>query len=204
MSESEVVLENGQRIVPSAIGSLVLIPILALFFLNGGPILAESAIQLVSTKDDVEDLRSFASELNVMFQHYIRAKVILGILSLVFCSVATLLLGFPHALALGVLAGVLEFIPVAGWMISATTIITIGAITHSHWIWMAALLGLWRMTMDYFISPRVVGRELEIHPLLAIFTVMVGGAVGGIVGIYLSVPIVATLRVVYRRFLMTQ
>jgi predicted PurR-regulated permease PerM len=198
------VLENGQRIVPTAIGSLVLIPILALFFLNGGPILADSFIQLVSTKDNVEDLRSFASELNVMFQHYIRAKVILGILSLVFCSVTTLLLGFPHALALGVLAGTLEFIPVAGWMISATTIVTIGALTHSHWIWMAALLGIWRMLMDYFISPRVVGHELEIHPLLAIFTVMVGGAVGGIVGIYLSVPIVATLRVVYRRFLIAQ
>jgi predicted PurR-regulated permease PerM len=197
-------LENGQRIVPSAIGSLVLIPILAIFFLSGGPILAESVIQLVSTKDNVEDLRSFASELDVMFQHYIRAKVILGILSLVFCSVTTFLLGFPHALALGVLAGVLEFIPVAGWMISATTIITIGALTHSHWIWMAALLGLWRMLMDYFISPRVVGHELEIHPLLAIFAVMVGGAVGGIVGIYLSVPIVATLGVAYRRFLMTQ
>jgi len=197
-------LEDGQRIVPTAIGSLVLIPILALFFLSGGPILADSFIQLVSTKDNVEDLRSFASELNVMFQHYIRAKVILGILSLVFCSVTTFLLGFPHALALGILAGVLEFIPVAGWMISATTIITIGALTHSHWIWMAALLGLWRMLMDYFISPHVVGHELEIHPLLAIFTVMVGGAVGGIVGIYLSVPIVATLRVVYRRFLMTQ
>jgi predicted PurR-regulated permease PerM len=197
-------LEDGQRIVPTAIGSLVLIPILALFFLNDGPILADSVIQLVSTKDNVEDLRSFASELNVMFQHYIRAKVILGILSLVFCSVTTLLLGFPHALALGVMAGVLEFIPVAGWMTSASIIITIGALTHSHWIWMAALLGLWRMLMDYFISPRVVGHELEIHPLLAIFTVMVGGAIGGIVGIYLSVPIVATLRVVHRRFLITQ
>jgi predicted PurR-regulated permease PerM len=56
------------------------------------------------------------------------------------------------------------------------------------------------MSMDYFISPRVVGHELEMHPLLAIFTVMVGGAVGGIVGIYLSIPIIATLRVVYRRF----
>jgi predicted PurR-regulated permease PerM len=196
--------ENGQRIIPTAIGSLVLIPILALFFLNDGATLADSLIQLLSTKDDLEDLRTFASELNVMLQHYIRAKVILGILSFVFCSVTTLLLGFPHALALGVLAGVLEFIPVAGWMISATTIVTIGALTHSHWIWMAALLGLWRMLMDYFISPRVVGHELEIHPLLAIFTVMVGGAVGGIVGIYLSIPIMATLRVAYRRFLITQ
>ncbi len=197
-------LENGQRIMPTAIGSLVLIPILALFFLSGGPILADSVIQLVSTKDNLEDLRSFASELNVMFQHYIKAKVILGILSLLFCSVTTFLLGFPHALALGVMAGVLEFIPVAGWMTSASIIITIGALTHSHWIWMAALLGLWRMSMDYFISPRVVGHELEMHPLLAIFTVMVGGAVGGIVGIYLSIPFVATLRVVYRRFLITQ
>lgn len=197
-------LDNGQRIIPTAIGSLVLIPILGLFFLNDGAALADSIIQLVSTKENVEELRSFASELNVMFQHYIRAKVILAILSLVFCSVTTFFLGFPHALALGVLAGVLEFIPVAGWMISATTIVTIGALTHSHWIWMAALLGLWRMLMDYFISPRVVGHELEIHPLLAIFTVMVGGAVGGIVGIYLSIPVVATLRVVYRRFLITQ
>jgi len=197
-------LEDGQRIVPTAIGSLVLIPILALFFLNDGPILADSVIQLVSTKDNVEDLRSFASELNVMFQHYIKAKVILAVLSLLYCSITTWILGFPHALALGVMAGVLEFIPVAGWMTSATIIITIGVLTHSHWIWMAALLGLWRMSMDYFISPRVVGHELEMHPLLAIFTVMVGGAVGGIVGIYLSIPFVATLRVVYRRFLIAQ
>jgi predicted PurR-regulated permease PerM len=45
-----------------------------------------------------------------------------------------------------------------------------------------------------------MGHELEIHPLLAIFTLMVGGAVGGIVGIYLSIPLVASLRVIYRRF----
>jgi predicted PurR-regulated permease PerM len=54
--------------------------------------------------------------------------------------------------------------------------------------------------IDYWIAPAVMGHELEIHPLLAIFTVMVGGAVGGIVGIYLSVPFVAALRVVWRRF----
>ena len=54
--------------------------------------------------------------------------------------------------------------------------------------------------MDYWIAPRVVGHELEIHPLLAIFTLMVGGAVGGIVGIYLSIPLVAALRVIWHRF----
>jgi predicted PurR-regulated permease PerM len=85
-------------------------------------------------------------------------------------------------------------------MISAVTIVSVGALTHAHWIWMLVLLLFWRVLMDYLIAPRVMGHELEIHPLLAIFTLMVGGAIGGIVGIYLSVPLVATLRVVYRRF----
>jgi predicted PurR-regulated permease PerM len=195
----QVLLTGGERIVPTVVGSVVLIPILALFFLSHGRDLANSVIRLISTEENVAEVRSFVDELNVMFQRYIKAKVILGLLSLIYCSAGMLVLHFPHALALGVIAGVLEFIPVAGWMISATTIITIGALTHSHWIWMAALLGLWRLLMDYWISPRIVGHQLEIHPLLAIFTVMVGGAIGGIVGIYLSIPLVATLRVVWRR-----
>ena len=182
----------------SALAGLVVIPILAIFFLSDGANMVDSLIRLLATNDNLEELRSLASELNSMLHHYIRAKVTLAGLSLVFFSLATLLLRFPHFLALGLLAGVLEFIPVAGWMISAVTIISIGAMTHAHWIWMAALVGLWRMLMDYGISPRVMGHELEIHPLLAIFAVMVGGAIGGVVGIYLSVPFVAMLRVLWR------
>src|SRR5437660_11490391 len=123
-----------------------------------------------------------------MLQRYIRAKVILGGLSLLYCLIAMLLLGFPSAIVLGVLAGILEFIPVAGWMTAAVIIVTAGALTHSHWIWMLALLAVWRILMDYGIAPRVMGHELGIHPFLAIFNLIVGGGVGGIDGIYLSVP----------------
>jgi len=94
----------------------------------------------------------------------------------------------------------LEFIPIAGWIIAATTIITFGVFSHCPWIWMAVLLGVWRMRIDYWIAPRVFGKELEIHPLLAIFALMVGGAIGGFVGLYLSLPFVAAMRVVWRRF----
>jgi predicted PurR-regulated permease PerM len=55
--------------------------------------------------------------------------------------------------------------------------------------------------MDYGISPRVMGHELELHPVVALFTMMTGGAIGGIVGIYLSIPLVAALRVVWRRII---
>lgn len=197
-------VESTKQILSVVFGGIVLIPILGLFLLSDGEKLANGIIQLVSTKEKSAEARALVADLNDMLRHYIRAKVILAVLSLVFCSVAMLLLRYPHALALGLLAGVLEFIPVAGWITALATITTVGIATHSHWIWMAALLGLWRMVMDYAIAPRVVGHELEMHPLLAIFTVMVGGAVGGIVGIYLSVPLVAALRVIWRRLSSSQ
>ena len=187
-----------ERSIPTAIGGMVVIPILAIFFLSDGANLANSLIRLVSTRDNLDAVQSLADDLNVMLQHYIRAKVILGGISFGYASIGMLILGFPHALALGVLAGILEFIPIAGWMIAATTIITFGFLSHCQWIWMAALLGVWRMLIDYWIAPRVMGHELEIHPLLAIFTLMAGGAVGGFAGVYLSLPLVAALRVVWR------
>lgn len=203
-SNIQNLVESAVRLAASAIAAFVVIPILAIFFLSEGENLANQVIQLVSTKDNRGEIQSLAAELNVMLRHYIRAKVTLGCLSLAYVSITSLALRFPHPLTLGVLAGILEFIPIAGWMIAATTIITVGALTHSHWIWMAALLGLWRMLMDYGISPRVMGHELEMHPLLAIFTLMAGAAVGGFVGVYLALPFVAAMRVVWRRFVRIQ
>ncbi len=196
-------IENAKQTVERSTldvaGAILVIPILAIFFLSDGENLANQTILLVSPSENIGDVRSLASELNVMLQRYIRAKVILGLSSFLFSSAAMLALGFPHSVALGVITGILEFIPIAGWMMAAAIIVSAGALAHSHWIGMLALLGAWRVCMDYAISPRVMGHELEIHPLLAIFTVMVGGAMGGIVGVYLSIPLVATLRVVWRR-----
>jgi predicted PurR-regulated permease PerM len=199
-SDIESAKQTVQRSALKMASAVLVIPILAIFFLSDGEKLANQLILLIPTTSDGSAVRSLFADLNVMLQRYIRAKVILGMLSFLFSSVALLALGFPHWLALGAIAGILEFIPIAGWIMAATTITTLGVVTHSHWIWMLALLAVWRVCMDYGISPRVMGHELEIHPLLAIFAVMVGGAVGGIVGIYLSIPLVATLRVLWRRF----
>ncbi len=108
-----------------------------------------------------------------------------------------LILGFPYAIALGILGGVLEFLPAVGWIASAVAILTVGFLTHSHWIWMAGLLVVWRLLQDYVNSPRIMGNSLELQPLTVIFALMVGGQVGGIAGVYLSVPAVAVLRIVW-------
>jgi predicted PurR-regulated permease PerM len=193
-------LQEIGRFAAIVIPAVLVIPILAIFFLSDGRNLANQAIRLPSPKRNHAALEFLASQLNDTLQHYIRAKVTLAGLSFLYCSVTMLVLGFPSALPLALLAGILEFIPVAGWTVAAASIVSVGALAHSHWLWMLALLCIWRIVMDYWIAPRVMGHELEIHPLLAIFTLMVGGAIGGVVGIYLSIPIVAMGRVVYRYF----
>jgi len=195
----ESVMGAIAQFATTALGAIAVIPILAIFFLSDGQRLANQLIRLVARQNNYERVQSLAGEVNVMLQRYIRAKVILGALSSAYASLALLILGVPHAVALGILAGCLEFIPIAGWMIAATTIVGVGILTHSHWIWIAVLLGIWRMLTDYWIAPRVFGRELEIHPLLAIFTLMIGAAVGGLAGAYLSLPIAAVIRVVWTR-----
>jgi predicted PurR-regulated permease PerM len=192
-------ITRAERSAASVVALFVVVPILAIFFLSDGGRLADSFIQLISTGANHQAIRDAADELNTMLRKYIRAKVILVGCSFLFYSTVMLLLRFPHAIALGVLGGVLEFIPVAGWMTTAAAIVGVGLLTHSHWIWMAALLGVWRMVMDYFISPRVVGQNLEMHPLMVLFAVMVGGEIGGIAGIYLSIPVMVVVRVIWSK-----
>jgi predicted PurR-regulated permease PerM len=187
-----------QSLAATILGAGVVIPILATFFLADGRRLADMVLATLATEENLDKLQSLSRELNSVLRHYIRAKMTLVGLSFTYVSLSLFVLRYPHALALGILAGVLEFIPIAGWITAATTIIIFGIVTHSHWISMAALLGTWRILIDYWIAPRVLGHELEIHPLLAIFTLMVGAAVGGFAGVYLALPIAAIIRVIWR------
>jgi predicted PurR-regulated permease PerM len=157
------------------------------------------ALATFATEENLDRLQSLSRELNSVLRHYIRAKMTRVGLSFTYVSLSLSVLRYPHALALGILAGVLEFIPIAGWITAATAIIIFGIVTHSHWIWISALLAIWRILIDYWIAPRVLGRELEMHPILAIFTLMVGAAVGGFAGVYLALPIAAVIRVIWRR-----
>jgi len=180
------------------LGWLLLIPILAIFFLRDGAHIADILIQLFFPLKHRPRIRALADDLNIMLTRYIRAQAILCGLSFLFYSGAMLLLRFPHAIALAVLGGLLEFIPAVGWISTFVTIVGVGIVSHSHWVLIAVLLALWRLVQDYFTTPRIMARELEIHPLLAIFAVLVGAEVGGVVGIYLAIPLMASMRVIWR------
>ena len=147
--------------------------------------------------DDRTPAKRILRRIDTILAKYIGAQLILAGLSFLFYSVSMAALGFPYVIVLGILGGVLEFLPAVGWIASATGILTVGFLAHSHWIWMAGLLVGWRLVQNYVNSPRIMGDSLELEPLTVVFALMVGGQVGGIAGVYLSVPTVAVLRIVW-------
>jgi predicted PurR-regulated permease PerM len=181
-----------------ALGWLFLIPVLAIFFLRDGDRIADVLIQVLFPVAKRQRVRAVADELHMMLTKYIRAQVILCCLSFVFYSAVLVLFRFPHAMALALMGGVLEFIPMVGWLTTAAAVLGVGIVSHSHWIWMAVLLVAWRLVQDYWATPRIMGHQLEIHPLAAIFAVLVGAAIGGIVGVYLAIPVMASMGVIRR------
>jgi predicted PurR-regulated permease PerM len=107
----------------------------------------------------------------------------------------------PYALVLGSLGGLLEFIPVVGPLAAAVVILTVALLmSFPHWLAVIVFLGVWRVLQDYVTTPRIMGRSVELHPLAAIFGVMAGGEIAGILGIFLSIPVMASLRIVFRRW----
>src|SRR5271166_3162468 len=183
---------------------LFVIPILAIFILRDGHQMADLIIESISPQEDRASIRRILGQVDSMLAKFIRAQLALAALSFVFYSVSMLVLGFPYAIALGALGGALEFLPAVGWIASAAAILTIGFLTHSHWIWMSGLIVVWRLVQDYVNSPRIMGDNLQLQPLTVVFALMVGGQVGGIAGLYLSVPAIAVVRIVWLEYLSTR
>ncbi len=163
--------------------------------------MAESAIQIVDQRSQRQFLRGLSEDVNGMLASYIRAQLTLAVISLVVYIVVLEILRVPYAIVLGTLGGAMEFIPVVGPLVAAAMILGIAFIAnYHHLLILLAFLGGWRLIQDYVNSPRIMGGKLQLHPLAALFAVLVGGEVGGVVGVYLSIPIMATLRIFWRRY----
>jgi predicted PurR-regulated permease PerM len=180
---------------------LVVVPILAAFFLKDGRAFGEVLLSFVHSRPQREFLEGVLGDLNQMLAQFIRAQLTLAAFSFVAYLAFLELAGVPYALVLGTAGGMMEFIPVVGPLVAAVLIFSVAMLmSYPHWVFLLIFLGAWRMIQDYVISPRVMGQSMELHPLAAIFGVLAGGEIAGVLGIYLSIPIMASLRIVWRRW----
>jgi predicted PurR-regulated permease PerM len=180
---------------------LIIVPVLSIFFLSDGQAFSEILLGLVRSRPQREFLQGVLSDLNHMLAHFIRAQLILASLSFVAYSSALAILRMPYALVLGTVGGLLEFVPVLGPLVAAVIMVTVALLTgFRHWWMLVIFLAAWRSIQDYVNSPRIMGHSVELHPLAAIFGVMAGAEIAGILGVFLSIPVMASLRIVFRRW----
>jgi predicted PurR-regulated permease PerM len=175
---------------------LVIIPILSFFILKDGRDIRDSLLDLFNAGR--ASAMQALDDAHTLLLQYMRALLFLCLSTLVVFSIALSLLGVPYPILLATIAFPLEFVPLVGPLIAAVIIIGVSAFTgYAHVFVVIGFLLLFRIFQDYVLSPHLMSRGVELHPLLVIFGVFAGGEIGGVAGVFLSVPVLALMRLVW-------
>ncbi|MEP6568930.1 MAG: AI-2E family transporter [Acidobacteriota bacterium] len=182
---------------------LVLIPVLSFFLLKDVDTFRRSALQMLPRGRWRWRGDEFFQDVNSTLASYIRAQLTACLFVGVVCTIGFTLLGLPSPLALGVIAGVFEFIPLVGPLLVAI-VAAAAAVLHggSFLAFMALVfLGVLRIVEDYIVYPRLIGQGIHLHPLAVIIAILAGAELAGVAGIFLAIPVVAILTVSYRHWM---
>ena len=184
--------------VASTLVYVVIIPILGFFFLKDGRKIRLHILEMFEgpRRALIDDVMA---DIHLLLAHYMRTLVVLSLAALTAYTIFFAIVGVPYAILLGALGGLLEFIPMLGPLVAGTFIVIVAAITGSHALLVLAFLLLYRLFQDYMLSPHLMGQGVELHPLLVLFGVFAGAEFAGIAGTFLSVPVLALVRILYLR-----
>lgn len=169
-----------------------------------------TAIVRLAPADHQDDVRGLLTRLDEVWSSFLRGQILLmaaiGMVVFVLASI----LGLPNPLALGVIAGLLEIVPYVGPVLSAVPGVLLAYFqTDSSWLgqivgpfWFTLIVGfmywLVQQLENYFLLPRIMGRQLKLHPILVFVAAIAGWQLAGVWGIFLASPAVATLLLLAR------
>jgi predicted PurR-regulated permease PerM len=178
---------------------IVLVPVLSFYFLKDGQAILSSILNAIS-ESSRQVVNDIADDLHLLLAQYMRAMVLLGLAASIAYAVFFSIIGLPYGLLLGAIAFFFEFVPMVGPLTSAVIILLVAGLSDfGHLLWIILFLIAFRLIQDYVLSPLLMSSGIRLHPLLVIFGVLAGSQIAGIPGAFLSVPVLATLRIVYRQ-----
>jgi len=192
----------GAQVLSSAkyLLDIILVPILAFFFLKDGHEMREALVDSfveTSRRPVVEDI---LSDINHLLGQYIRALVLLALSSFACYALFLAFTGAPYAVLLAGIAGLFDFIPVIGPLAAGVLVIVVEGVSgYTHLLWFVIFWPIFRLFQDYVLAPALMGAGVELNPPLVLFGVLAGEQIAGVPGMFFSVPVLATLRVIFVR-----
>lgn len=181
---------------------IVLIPVFAFFILKDAERFTAAAISQLSQRRHRGMWGGMAEDLHLLLGQYVRSLLLLALITFFVWSAVFLTADVPYALVLAGIGGALEFIPVIGPLTAGIVAIGVSLFAgYAHPWLLAVFILVWRVIQDYAVTPLIMARGIEIHPALVIVGVLAGGEIAGVAGMFLSVPVIAAARIVWRRLL---
>lgn len=179
----------------------VLIPVYTFLILLYRELLTRFLYKLAGNKNN-DRIKDILSHIKIVVQSFIVGLLIEASIITVLISGGLMLLGVEYALLLGVITALLNLIPYIGILIAGSITIMatlVNSTSISMIIGVIVLNSVVQLIDNNFIVPKIVGNKVRINALASIVGVIVGGAIAGVAGMFLAIPIIAMLKVIFER-----
>ncbi len=198
-------LKLGGSVAFALVGNAILIPV-ALFYLLldwgrfVGQLRALIPVRMRAATDD------FIQEADMVLGQYLRGQLLVMAILAAYYSVGLALFGLELALPIGIFTGLAVFVPYLGFGIGLVLATFAGLLEFSSTVGMghallmvAVVFGSGQLVEGFFLTPRLVGERIGLHPLAVIFALLAFGQLFGFVGVLIALPVSAVLLVAVRR-----
>lgn len=174
---------------------LIAVPVLVFYFLTDGKNLRDEISLLVPRRYE-SAFAKFLDQADRVFDGYVRGQLILCGIALVITFLAALLLRLPYALTLGLWGGLTRAIPFVGPVFGGVPMIAVAFFSHNMTYAIVALIitGFMHFAESKFIMPKVIGHEVGLHPVTIIVSLLVAYKFFGLIGMFVSAPLVAIVK----------
>ncbi len=187
----------GKSVVEGLL-NFILMLLVMFYMLLDGKRLGTALLRFVP-EDRREHISTIAGNIHRVLGFYLRGQLLLILLvSVVMYLILHFIFGLRYALPIAILSGFLEIIPLVGPALAASVaaIVALATLGLGAAAWILITYFIVRQIEDQVVMPLVVGRAVHLHPIITTFAVLAGGAIAGLLGTFLAVPVAAAINVV--------
>jgi len=165
-----------------------------------------SVLALVGFKSMSERSKRVFSEINDVISGFIRGQLLDAFIVGILCIIGFSIIGLDFSLILGALAGVGNIVPYFGMLIAMISAVIVAILSGSLIKAVLAILVIVTIQQidTMFITPRVVGKSVGLHPVFVILSIIVAGTFFGLLGMLLAVPVSAIIKLLFNEYIMSK
>ena len=190
-------LRIGGAAVLGIVANLLLAPVVMFYLLMDWPQLLARIDNAIPRAWHAKATR-MAADIDAVLAEFLRGQIFVMLILAVYYSVALAVAGLPSALPVGILTGLLIFVPYLGFATGLALALLVAVLEFQGWgpiIAVAAIYGVGQLVESFVLTPLLVGERIGLHPLAVIFALMAFGQLFGFVGVLLALPASAALLV---------